>query len=445
MHGTDERTLTERLVALLDYLGLPAAHMATQIPADVAGLALAHPERIAGLVFCTPTRLDAASFGGHAERLLMIAGEFGATLGVTQRAAERLPRARLQVLAGYDAPGWADVAVDRGGEIVGWMREFLAEFPGGLPEAGKPMPVAASGTHAGITYRIEGSGPALLLLPFFLAPSQWAPAVPALAEQFTVITLGGRHVGGVAALEDRARAPSYRGMLRSLFDVIAPVAGETILDVGCGSGALDRLLAHRYGAANLITATDLNPFLLSEAGVLVAEEGLQDTIRFRQANAEALPFPDASFGCAFSVTVLEECDADRALAELWRVVRPGGRVGVIVRAIDMPQWWNLSLPEALREKVAIPAQSVGACGVADASLYRRMREAGFAGLTCFPSLVTLDRPDGPIWRYREDHVLSLLSPEETIVWRRATDEARRGGGLFMAHPLHCAVGVKPAS
>ena len=443
MHGTDDRTLTERLVALLDHLGLPAAHMATQIPADVAGLALAHPERIAGLVFCTPTRLDASSFDAQADRLLMIAGEFGATLGVTQRAAGRLPGARLRVLADYDAPGWADVAVDRGAEIVGWMREFL----GGLPMAARPMPMpaAAAGTHAGITYRIEGSGSALLLLPFFLAPSQWTPAVPALAERFTVITLGGRHIGGVAALEDRARAPSYQGMLRSLFDTIAPVAGETILDVGCGSGALDRLLAHRYGAANPITATDLNPFLLGEAAVLAAEEGLQDTIRFRQANAEALPFPDASFECAFTVTVLEECDADRALAELWRVVRPGGRVGVIVRAIDMPQWWNLKLPEALREKVAIPAQSVGARGVADASLDRRMREAGFAGLTCFPSLVTLDRPDGPIWRYREDHVLSLLSPEETIVWRRATDEARRGGGLFMAHPLHCAVGVKPAS
>ena len=445
MHGTDDRTLTERLVALLDHLGLPAAHMATQIPADVAGLALAHPERIAGLVFCTPTRLDASSFDAQADRLLMIAGELGATLGVTQRAAERLPGAKLRVLADYDAPGWADVAVDRGAEIVAWMHEFL----GGLPLPARPMPMpmpaGAAGTHAGITYRIEGSGPALLLLPFFLAPSQWGPAVPALAERFTVITLGGRHIGGVAALEDRARAPSYQGMLRSLFDTIAPVAGETILDVGCGSGALDRLLAHRYGAANPITATDLNPFLLGEAAVLAAEEGLQDTIRFRQANAEALPFPDASFECAFTVTVLEECDADRALAELWRVVRPGGRVGVIVRAIDMPQWWNLKLPEALREKVAIPAQSVGARGVADASLYRRMREAGFAGLTCFPSLVTLDRPDGPIWRYREDHVLSLLSPEETIVWRRATDEARRAGGLFMAHPLHCAVGVKPAS
>ena len=49
-------------------------------------------------------------------------------------------------------------------------------------------------------------------------------------------------------------------------------------------------------------------------------------IRFLPGNAEALTFPDASFDAVFSVTVLEECDADRALAEMRRVLRPGGRL-----------------------------------------------------------------------------------------------------------------------
>jgi ubiquinone/menaquinone biosynthesis C-methylase UbiE len=162
-----------------------------------------------------------------------------------------------------------------------------------------------------------------------------------------------------------------------------------------------------------------------------------------EGNAEALPFDDDSFECAFSVTVLEECDADRAIREMIRVARSGGRIGVIVRAIDMPQWWNLSVPETIRGKIDMPPASVGPGGVADASLYRRMRQAGLADLVCFPSLVTLDRPDGPIWRYREDHVLSLLSPEETQTWRTLCDAAREDGLLFMAHPMHCAVGTKP--
>ena len=57
----------------------------------------------------------------------------------------------------------------------------------------------------------------------------------------------------------------------------------------------------------------------------------------------------------FSVTVLEECDADKAIAEIVRVTRPGGRVGIVVRAIDLPQWWHLDLPDAIRAKVTAAA------------------------------------------------------------------------------------------
>jgi ubiquinone/menaquinone biosynthesis C-methylase UbiE len=255
--------------------------------------------------------------------------------------------------------------------------------------------------------------------------------------------VGGRHLGGIAALEDRASMPTYQAMFRTLIDLMDPQPGDTILDVGCGSGALDRLLARRLGAANAVTALDANPFWLREAEALAGEEGLAGAISFKQGNAEALPFADASFDCVFSVTVIEECDADRAIAEMVRVARPGGRVAIIVRAIDLPQWWNLDLPEEIRRKVTPPPQSVAGNGVADASLYRRMKRAGLIDLCCFPSLVTLDRPDGPIWRYREDHVLSLLSPEELPVWQQAHAKAEADGLLLGAHAMHCAVGRKP--
>ena len=179
----------------------------------------------------------------------------------------------------------------------------------------------------------------------------------------------------------------------------------------------------------------------AEAAALAESEGMGPRIRFLPGNAEALTFPDASFDAVFSVTVLEECDADRALSEMRRVLRPGGRMGVIVRSIDLPQWWHLDLPDALRRKVDVPPQSVGGRGVADRSLYRRMIRAGFGDLRCFPSLVTLDAPDGPIWRYREDHLLAQLSPEETVLWRAARDKAAADGLLFMSHPMHCVVGT----
>ncbi|MSP01983.1 MAG: methyltransferase domain-containing protein [Acetobacteraceae bacterium] len=433
-----ELTLTGRLISLWDHLGLKTAHVATQMPGDIAGFAAAHPGRIAGLMLCVPSRLDPTPFAAVASRIVMISGERGMSEEVTGRAQPRLPGSQRIILPQYDAPGWADVIADRTETIA----EALRALPG---EASVPGLKAGAGLHAGITWQVHGKGPALVLLPFFLAPSQWEAAIPDLARHFTVIVLGGRHLGGVAALEDRAAGPSYAGMIQGLFDVIAPAPGETILDVGCGSGALDRLVARRFGEANPITATDVNPFLLREAAVLAAEEGHEDRITFREGNAERLPFPDASFNHAFTVTVLEECDADLALRELLRVVKPGGRVGVIVRAIDMPQWWHLALPDPIRRKAEIPPQSNGPRGVADASLYRRMRAAGFEAVTGFPALVTFDRPDGPIWRYREDHVLSQLTEDETSVWRAATLAARDDGLLFMANPLHRAVGKKPAA
>ena len=315
-------TLVERLIAMMDHLGLARAHVATQMTGDVAGLAAAAPERIGGLVLCVPSRLDPTPFSALSSRVLMIAGARGMTAEITARAQTRLPGARRMVLADYDAPGWADVVTDRTGDIVEGVADFLSGH-----DASVPGPSATSGVIAGLAYRITGTGPALLLLPFFLAPSQWDAAIPALSERFTVIVLGGRHLGGVAALEDRATAPSYRGMVRTLLDTMAPRPGDTILDVGCGSGALDRMLAHQYGAANTIVATDLNPFLLREAATRAAEDGVDATIRFQQANAEALPFPDASFDVVLSHMMLHFLtDPQIAIAEAARVLRPRGRL-----------------------------------------------------------------------------------------------------------------------
>ncbi len=309
-----------RLQALWDHLGLTKSHVATQMAGDIATFVQAAPQRFGGIVLCAPSRLDPAPFTEVAGRVTLISGARGMTASVTANAQARLPSAARHILQDYDAPGWADVVADRTNEIV----QVLAALPA-LPPVALP---SGSGTHAGITYAIQGNGPPLVLLPFFLAPSQWEPALPALTERFTTIVLGGRHIGGVAALEDRAAGRSYRALANALWDAMAITPADTVLDVGCGSGALDRLLAPRLTAGHIV-ATDLNPFLLREAEPLAHQH---PNISFRHANAERLPFADNFFDAAFTVTVLEECDADQALRELHRVVKPGGRVGVIVRA-----------------------------------------------------------------------------------------------------------------
>src|SRR5438094_7842031 len=111
-------TAAERLLALLDHLGIGKAHVATQIPADIAGLAVEHAERLGGIVLCTPVRLDPAPFAALAERVLMISGEYGPTFEVCLRAADRLPGLEGTVLDRYDAVGSSEVGADRSAELA---------------------------------------------------------------------------------------------------------------------------------------------------------------------------------------------------------------------------------------------------------------------------------------------------------------------------------------
>lgn len=432
---------TDRLISLLDHLGVGTAHLATQMPGDIAGLATRHPDRIAGITLMVPVRLDPAPFAAVAPRILIVTGETGLSAAATRRAAERLKSAHRVILKGYEAGGWADVAADRTDEVVTAMMSGLGRFPASMPDPSATQ----HGSHAGLTYTITGNGPALLLLPFFLAASQWDPVVPQLARHFTVIRVGGAHIGGIATLEDRASSPTYLAMFDTMTAFLGVQDSHRILDVGCGSGALDRHLVARLGPNVRIDAVDINAFMLAEAKALAAAQGLGDRIRFGRGSALDLPFADATFDSVYSVTVLEECDADRAIAEIMRVTKPGGRIGIAVRAIDLAQWWNLDLPPALKAKVDIPPQSVGPGGVADRSLYRRMTKAGLVELKAFPQLLTLDRPDGPTWRYREDHILSLLSPDEIETWKAACEKAAALGLLMQANALHCAVATKRAN
>jgi SAM-dependent methyltransferase len=100
--------------------------------------------------------------------------------------------------------------------------------------------------------------------------------------------------------------------------------GERVLDVAAGSGNA-ALAAARRGAA--VTATDFVPQLLKAAGRRAQAEGLD--LETREADAQALPFPDESFDVVLSTFgVMFAPDQARAAAELLRVCRPGGRIGL---------------------------------------------------------------------------------------------------------------------
>src|SRR5580692_5652235 len=100
--------------------------------------------------------------------------------------------------------------------------------------------------------------------------------------------------------------------------------GSKVLDVAAGNGNVTLAAARRWCE---VTSTDYVPALLERGRERAAAERL--VIDFRQADAAALPFPDASFDVVVSTFgVMFTADQDKAATELLRVCKPGGKVGL---------------------------------------------------------------------------------------------------------------------
>ena len=101
-------------------------------------------------------------------------------------------------------------------------------------------------------------------------------------------------------------------------------SGSRVLDVAAGNGNATLAAARRFAR---VTSTDYVPALLERGRERAAAERLD--VRFEVADAEALPYPDASFDVALSTFgAMFTPDHQRAASELCRVVRPGGRIGM---------------------------------------------------------------------------------------------------------------------
>jgi SAM-dependent methyltransferase len=107
-----------------------------------------------------------------------------------------------------------------------------------------------------------------------------------------------------------------------LCDALGVGKDTRVLDVACGTGSFAREALRRSAA---VTGLDRNP------GMLAVAQQLDGVVDWREGMAENLPFDDASFqavGCQFGLMFFE--DRVKALAEMWRVTAPGGRLGVVV-------------------------------------------------------------------------------------------------------------------
>ncbi len=108
--------------------------------------------------------------------------------------------------------------------------------------------------------------------------------------------------------------------------------GMQVLDVGCGPGSITAGIAQCIGGGS-VTGVDLSDSQVRLAAQACAQRGLSN-VQFRTASAYELPFADASFDAVFSHALIEHLrEPLRAMREFFRVLRPGGVMGVVT-----PDW-----------------------------------------------------------------------------------------------------------
>lgn len=122
-----------------------------------------------------------------------------------------------------------------------------------------------------------------------------------------------------------------RAWRRKTARLVPPVAGAgPVLDLCTGTGDLALTYDRASGGSVPIVGADFAPEMLAIAAKKAARRGASSRIQFVEADAQALPFPAGQFQLAVVAFGLRNVtDTDRGLAEMVRVVRPGGRVAVL--------------------------------------------------------------------------------------------------------------------
>jgi arsenite methyltransferase len=232
---------------------------------------------------------------------------------------------------------------------------------------------------------------------------------------------------------------------RHVYDALRAAAGHDVLDVGCGPGFYTAELLDVVGDEGSLVAVDASPPMLAIAERRCAGH---PNVTFHRADATALPVADAAVDRAVCVQVLEYVpDADAALAEIARALRPGGRA--VVWDID---WATLSMhstdPDRMRRTLQAWDQHLHDPWLPH-TLTPRMAAAGFTDvtLTAHAFATTTFSPDAfgsaMLWLI-EEHVAGIdgIGPDGAAAWADEQRDLGDRGEFYFSVTQCCFVGTR---
>lgn len=248
-------------------------------------------------------------------------------------------------------------------------------------------------------------------------------------------------------LDAATKVDVIEAMKRTSHDLLDVEPGDSVLDVGCGTGEDALAIAHRVGSDGRVVGVDA-----SEEMVATARDRGEDETRvsFRVADAESLPFDDDAFDVARTDRVLQHLERpESAVSELGRVTRPGGRV-----AVTDSDWGTLTVDAGdevtdLSERLVDPAWGCARNGRVGRRLRRLAVEAGLSNvsvdatalaLTDFETAEDVLGLTGRVARMREAGELSATEGERWLDALRSADE---DGTFFSSLCLFTVVGTQP--
>lgn len=249
----------------------------------------------------------------------------------------------------------------------------------------------------------------------------------------------------VEKLDRTGSRPTWTAIKRRMTALLEIKPGCRVLDVGCGTGDDASAIAALVGRGGLAVGIDLSQTMLSEARSRHGPASLP--LAFCLTRAEGLSFAEGSFDCCRCERVLQHLERPAAaIAEMARVVRPGGRV-----AVAEPDYGGMTIqgadPAVTRRLIARRSGHFRS-GTVGRGLALLLRAAGFQGVTItLITDATESLSPGVLDVFRESFVEPArsagdISANDGERWLHDLEDAGRTGRFRHATPIFVAGGRK---